>query len=252
MSRKMVSMAVGIALFVASFAGRDASAALLSINADFNGGTGFSAAATGVGTTWNNVTANGPTTLNDSNGNPTSVTLSLNTLVGNGGSFGTGSPGGTAPFAPILYDNYVYAFGTGTNYNDGSSYALSNLPAGTYDLYLYSMNGNGGGPGPDAKTGFTDYLNANTYPVSTPYTSGVLEADNTKPGTSSSFVNGGNYVEFTGLSVASLGTITGAFFSIAGGGTLNGLQLVQVPEPSSFVLIGMGLATLVAVRRRRR
>ena len=115
---------------------------------------------------------------------------------------------------------------------------LNNVPTGTYSLYLYGINGG--------------YANRGT----TFTVNGVSQS--TVNTTSSSFIQGNNYVLFTGLSPVN-GAISATYTAYAGTGVqtsgnqegdFNGLQLVQTPEPASIGLLGLGALGLLARRRR--
>ena len=54
------------------------------------------------------------------------------------------------------------------------------------------------------------------------------------------------------LSEADVNADLTAVGSLAGGGDLGPVDLVYIPEPSTFVLLGLGLASVLAMLRRRR
>jgi len=126
-----------------------------------------------------------------------------------------------------LFNGYIYDSGV-------SSVALRNVPAGSYNLYLYSEVG----------PGATHY--------STTFTLGAAVQTVTNAGDLSTFVNSVNYTEFVGVSPVA-GTISFTFSDpTLTYGILNGFQLVAVPEPSSFALGGIGLAVAAFAARRKR
>lgn len=136
------------------------------------------------------------------------------------------------------------------NNASASTVTLSTIPYASYDLYVYLshdrnfedviLGETGGAFGP-----FTAVEN------NTPITAAVTFVEQTTSATTA-----GNYVLFSGLTGSSLSMTMGAVdANFSGGGTaernaIAGLQIVQVPEPSTGVL---GLLTLagMALRRRR-
>lgn len=130
------------------------------------------------------------------------------------------------------------------------TFTLGHVAAGSYDLFLYAANYDytrgaafniteGGGT---AVGGFTSALNG--------------AHGGTKGGP---FILGDNYVEYANITVGADGTISGTWgdpgvnpvSSLSGEGDFNGLQLVALPEPSAFALIGLGISGLLCVRRRK-
>lgn len=189
------------------------------------------------GTVWNYVTNFGSggitTTMQatvDSQGNALSngPTLSVNARQ----TFDNNSDG-------ILLLNYWHLSHTSDS-PPRNTFTLSNVPDGTYDLYLYGVNG--------------AFSSDNTR--GTTYTIGSTSLTVTGS-TNDSFVNGGNYVVFAGLAVTG-GTITGTYIANGLGthpsnseGQLNAVQLLTVvPEPASWMLLLIG--SLVTVFNRRR
>src|ERR1700719_1227958 len=126
-----------------------------------------------------------------------------------GGAFGTqgaqGTPAGLQQ--PYEYNNAIVRTNT-----------LNNVPAGTYNLYLYGINNTG-----TRGTTFT-VSTAATYPV-------TLSTSNT-PASLTAFSLGADYVIFSNVVLATAGTITFAWtanpnVTVAGNneGDLNAFQL---------------------------
>jgi hypothetical protein len=174
----------------------------------------------------------------NSDGTISPITLKMSYDFDNGAT--GGAVQGTASF---LFSHAALV----TN-GDVGTFELDNVPAGTYDLYLYGANYDGtrgaaftvssGTP----LGGFTTTTNPNANGGSGPLTSYILGTD---------------YVEFLNVTPASgviSGTWTGAFNPISlnnGEGDFNGLQLASaVPEPASIGMVA--IASLAALRRRRR
>jgi hypothetical protein len=195
----------------------------------------------------------------DGSGNPTSVSagngtshglLSPVTLSMNFG-FDNGATGGSVLGQPswLLTSTAVVNAGSpgvGTSGNPLGSFVLHNVAAGTYNLFLYGQNY-------DATRGASFSLGAANGGSAV---GGVTSTLNT--GNKSSFVLGDNYVEFVGVTPDGSGNISGLWGAVSnplsglsGEGDFNGLQLVTVSEPGALTLIGLGLAGLFAVRRRK-
>ena len=181
----------------------------------------------GTGTTWNGIGDNAlHTGLLDSTGGSTSITFQTNGSMQVAG--GTPDPG--------LMSDDEYTGGT-------ADFTFTNVPdsfAG-YDLYLYSDNGGG------YATTFT--ITVGTAATATA-TSGPAPGAGINPGV---FVLNDNYVVLTGLH-PTLGVLSGTFADVrvgdgGGFGILNGFQLVELPEPASLSLLGLG--SLLMLRRRR-
>ena len=129
-----------------------------------------------------------------------------------GGSYGTQGTQGTAAGLQQPYE-----------YNNSALQAdtLNNVPAGTYNLYLYGINNTG--------------TRGTIYTVSTPIMSPVSLATSNTPASLTSFTYGADYVIFSNVVVGSVGTITFTWVgnpdvTLAGNneGDLNALQLVYV------------------------
>lgn len=137
--------------------------------------------------------------------------------------------------------------GVGTAANPLGAFGLHNVPTGTYDLFLYGANHNN-----DRGAAFSVSSGTALDGISS-----TLNLDNGQP--AQSFILGATYVEFIGVTPDAGGNITGTWGAVtnptsgnSGEGDFNGLQLVQVvPEPSTLSFLGLGLAGLFALRRRR-
>ncbi len=197
------------------------------INFDVPGGVGGFVNYSGQGAVvdtgnyyWNVVVGNGTTTSGLLSDGVTASPITLMDTYGAGGGAvytgdgqgANGTPGGL--FSPFE-DNKNSTFNTNT---------LNNVPAGTYNLYLYGDNGS------DADRG-------TVFTVWTASTGASSLSTANLPADSGKFVKGVNYVEFTNLTLASAGTINIAWTantavnnSAIGGinteGIFNGLQLI--------------------------
>jgi hypothetical protein len=181
-----------------------------------------------------------------SNGTLSPVTLTLAYGAGDNGSQGGVTQG--TPSQILSEASLVDAA------NPTGTITLSNVPAGTYNLFLYGANYDGtrgaaftvssGTP----VGGFTSTINPNAAAGSGPLTT---------------FILGGDYVEFTGVTPDGSGNITGTWgvvsnpiSGLGGEGDFNGLQLqaaTSVPEPSSLVFcLVAGVGGLTRIIRRRR
>ena len=111
---------------------------------------------------------------------------------------------------------YAYA----NNYTTGVTNKLNNVPAGTYNLYLYGKDGNSS-PGANNGTLFTVSVEGVSY-----------GSQSTTNGVTSSFAQGNDYTVFTNVVVGSGGVITFSYrgdpINEAYEGDFNGLQLISV------------------------
>jgi hypothetical protein len=205
---------------------------------------------------YSGTTTSGPNLFDPTNtgkanvGNATSagvhspVTLSLSYASDNGSQSGVaqGSPSQILSQASLV---------SGTNLG---TFTLGSVPAGTYNLYLYGANYDGtrgaafalnGANGGAPLGGFTSTINPNATPT----------------GPLNTFILGGDYVEFMGVTpdvngniIGTWGSVSNPISGLSGEGDFNGLQLevAPVPEPSSFLLVGCVGCAVQMIRRRRR
>ena len=172
----------------------------------------------------------GADTLYDTSGSVTGVTVTYSA----DGNWGLSA--GTSNFAGTPYYNLMQSF----LYTSGTPISLtfSGLTPGlSYHLYLY---------------GQSDF--------NSPYFGGVVTANGQTlvalQDTYSTFVNGGNYVEFTGtVDVNGEVTVSDAVYPGRYQTMVNGVQLeagtVPIPEPSTYALLTCALAGLSLVSLRR-
>ena len=164
---------------------------------------------------WNPIARQGITTsgLLSDGVTSTPITLTDNSPSSyNPGQGAQGTPGGLE--GPFLLEN------SGSVITD----TLSNVPAGTYNLYLYGKNDDGGDA--DRGTTFTAFTSAT--PATTQSTVNSVTA---------TFTEGDDYVVFSNLVVGANGTITFTYtanaaatgtFNPQNEGDFNGLQLVPL------------------------
>ncbi len=169
-------------------------------------------------TYWNPVVGGGTTgATNLLSDGTTSSPITLTSQLG--GTFGTQGTQGTpaALLQPYQYNNGVRR----TN-------KLDHVPAGTYDLYLYSINDTG--------------TRGTTFTVSTAGQSTLTQSTVNTPGSLTSFIPGACYVIFRNIVVPTPGSITFTWtgnpnVSLAGNneGDFCGLQLVLVATNTASV-----------------
>lgn len=204
-----------IVVFLIVFASHSAKSQ--AINFDVPGGAGGvnysgQGAYSDSGNNFWNAIAGGSTTL-ATNRLSDGITHSPITLTSNfGGTYGTQGTQGTASGLQQPYE-----------YNNGmlQTDTLNNVPAGTYNLYLYGINNSG--------------TRGTTYTVSTPIMAPVSLSTSNTPGSLTRFTQGADYVIFSNVVVGSVGTITFSWIgnpnvSLAGNneGDFNAAQLVHV------------------------
>jgi len=211
------------------FAGTDAPAGLTSpiwnggINADIGGVDGG--------------------TLVDIDGNATSVTLDIGSGANGAADFFDGGVGnssntdaGNGILGTALYQDWIF-----TNQNNNLGVRLSGLESGEYDVFALVREPNELGRIYDVGIGVGDTSDIDALTVQ-----GIGVAAN-----NDAFVAGQNFVQqrvtITDTSdfITVLVDPTNADF-----GTLAGLQIVAVPEPSSVTLLGLGFMGFVLRRKR--
>lgn len=175
---------------------------------------------------WNQGEAAGDTNvLNDSN-----VATTLDWSVGNPGN----------AFAPTDYNNTVIRFGD--NAVAADTLTISQIPYANYKIIVYMAGATTLEQGSVA-IGSTTYYYAGSDPANTSF---IEITDTDSAGTPVA----GNYAVFDSLSGASQ-TITYARQATTGAAAIiGGFQVVQVPEPGSLMMLGLG-GLLLGVRRKR-
>jgi hypothetical protein len=235
------------------------------VNFDVSGGVGGTN-YTGLGacpdlagnTNWNPIVQSGGagTTTAPATGSD-GVSTSPITLTINTGGFGEGNayaaygtqdnftnnPAGTLVNTPVaLVGSYLYIDNTFTPGPVVNTIAntLNNVPAGTYNLYLYGNDGgNAGGPGGngeqnDQGTFFT--VSSDLMPATS-----LITTNKAASLTSNTLIQGADYVVFSNVVVGSGQTIT-----ITWTANTNATSLDYAGQNSQGVFNGLQLATVVA------
>ena len=154
-----------------------------------------------------------------STGSPTPITVTL-------GNFKSYVAGSAAGVAPNLMTNFVYQPTLGPS-GPNATFSINNLdPSSTYDLYLYSQN--------------ASFQNTATIFTINGVSLTATNAGGSPVPLTTTFIEGTNYVKFSGLVPGLTGVISGTFndVPVANNAAFNGFQLVQVPEPSTLTLGG--------------
>jgi hypothetical protein len=178
------------------------------------------------GSTWNSITASGGGASVDSNGvalpgGPITVTFSASGPI----DLFTGVA--VTPAEDLMREVIYNSLGAGAQ-----PFALSNVPAGTYDLYIYSQNG--------------QYKSAATQ-----FDIGAASHTATNDGSATTFSEDTNYVRFRDITVGGGGVISGTFTALtAAQSSFNGFQLVQLPEPTSLGILAIAGAVFTMLRPR--
>jgi len=133
-----------------------------------------------------------------------------------------------------LLDDYAWAYGTTTTL----SFTMSGLAANTkYNVYLYGEVG----------TGLGTEVNPVKFTVN-----GVDKTLSNAGSFDGTFVEGREYVVLSTTSDAN-GRLNGTVVCpVESNAIFNGLQVSSIPEPSTIVLLGLGISGLLAYAWRKR
>lgn len=197
-----------------------------SYNLDFGGsaapGSGYGAAAGQLGQ-WQNISsmaANSPVGLTDIGGNATAATLTATT---NQFSFSFNNPA-TAGDDENLLDDQFDLGAQGTQ----NSFAVNGLANGVYNVYIYAW----------ASDSDTSRISVDL----------IGNGAQTSGGAYSGLAAGVTHSAWTNVVVSS-GSMNFRTNNVVGFGSLNGMQIQQVPEPATMAVLGLG--ALAAMRRKR-
>jgi hypothetical protein len=237
MAKWSVTRVVSGVLFVVCLCVPVAPAIATTINVDFSvtalaqySGVG---AAPDAGVYWNNATSSTKDHLRTSD-NSTDTGASFALTGGTGPDLWDGTTEADALVAPKLMNDLFYATGNVTLSINGLD------PSKKYDLYLYSQD--------------AGYHNTtNTFTIGSESRTADNTLDSANP---ASFELGVNYVKFSDVAAVE-GTISVSFSGYVGidptrATSINGFQIVSVPEPSALALLGVGAISLLAYARRKR
>ena len=225
-------------------------AALFVVNGDVNSGgsptyNGPAVAPDSPTHFWNGLSPSGNTfpssTLKASTSNgasdDTGITFTISHANQSLGTvdFGTSPP---PPTATDLMRDIVYNRGS----EGAESFSFNSVPAGNYDLYFYSVNG-------------WHQSSTTLFTITTAtFTTGGSGSATATNASASTFVLNNNYVLFGGLSPVG-GVIAGTIFDASGtdaASSLNGFQLVSIPEPTAAVVSALAITAGALTRRRTR
>ncbi len=248
--------ALAVACLIVGASASIATAASIGVNFEGGGNNGSPASSVSTGATagivpqtnWNNYPGSGGTlsSLVNSAGNTTAASVTVSSASGTYSVSNGGSPvpvGGDQQ----LNDGFIY-----TNGSNPTTVAISGIPYANYSVYVYELNDASGRI--DVTTlGSTTYYGSAPDPIDANHVSGSPNTylyTQTTSTNSGSPTSGSDYVLFTGLHGSSQSLTV---YAPTSNGYISGIQISQyTPEPSSFILCGLGAAGLFLVARRRR
>ena len=194
---------------------------------------------------WNNIdgVSGSATALVNSSNAATTLNLGYSSLYGTALGYTPGSP---TPYNLMYASRIESAYSTGDTQTFAAAIgggrvtlSLTTIPYATYDIYVYVANAPG-------------YIYQSTSTATIINTAPKIGYTAANTG---SFVEGGNYVKFSGLTGATQYLYAGAVNPADIGGFNSGIagfQIVAVPEPSTWALLALGCASLVGVARRHK
>ena len=235
MKRLLIFMVV--VLFIAGHA-----SALINVDIQPPGDALFTGVAAAGGGVWNAVEGMGISApLVDSAGNPTGVTIDI---------FGAGIVNDlwNANLTDDLTNDYIYAGNPDVGGTGPGTLTIAGLEAGVeYDLYVYSTMSR------DSQWIDRPLDTIWTFGAQVKEIEGLWETD---LGPWYDAVHQGKSYEIFTLTADGSGQLSGTFsygadsLELTGGNSFfNGMQLVEVPEPCTIALFGLG--TLALIRKRR-
>lgn len=186
---------------------------------------------------WNNVTqaaANGGSIadMTDDSGAPSGISVTW------AGDTSWSSANGTTNGDNKMMDGYL---DDTTATPGGSTVDFTNITFPLYDVFVY-FGSDGNGRTGTVTDGTTTFSYTTNSALGGGFPDGYVQTTDTAGGNPLA-----NYAVFTGLSGSALQITNNRGSNNTG---IHGIQVVQVPEPGSFVLLLSGLG-LVALRRRR-
>ena len=203
---------------------------------------------------WNNIIPVQNVTVNnliDDTGAATSASISYS--FNNTWSANNAAPGGGSD--ADMMSGYI------DNTHNQGPISISDIPYAEYELRIYHNTDSPGTMGftvDDGNTSTTYYShmtvdNGGNYPLAGPDPFGGSAGFVGSQDTNSGSATDSNYTLFTGLTGSSLSIQGVSGTNGDGRARPNGFQITgEIPEPTTFVLAGLGFLCLAGVRRRRR